>query len=80
MKSHEERSMIKILLKKIAQEGIQPNQLADYVGHNKKRYSILEKWENKGYWESGVSTRTGYLTEEGFKELGKWGAFFLKSK
>ena len=34
-----------------------------------KRFNYLaEKWTTKGYWECGVSLRTGWLTEEGVRK------------
>lgn len=33
--------------------------------HPKRLEYILSKWENKGWFECGVSLRTGWLTDEG---------------
>lgn len=35
----------------------------------KRFYSLLAKWERKGWWEYGVSLRGGWLTPEGRKAL-----------
>lgn len=38
----------------------------------KRQYAYLEKWSAKDYWDSGVTTRSGWLTDKGraeFKEL-----------
>jgi len=48
--------------------------LADYVaeqlGINHKRADyILRKWENKGWWDYGVSLRAGWLTADGMQQL-----------
>lgn len=36
--------------------------------HPKRALYILRKWEGKGWWESGVSERSGFLTDKG-KEM-----------
>ncbi len=33
--------------------------------HPKRTEYLLEKWVSKGWWECGVSLRTGWLTEKG---------------
>ena len=33
--------------------------------HHKRVDYILNKWTNKGWWNYGVSARTGWLTEAG---------------
>ena len=38
----------------------------------KRAMFILEKWSKKGYWDYGVSTRTGWLTPEGIEWAGKY--------
>jgi hypothetical protein len=35
---------------------------------------ILEKWERKGWWDSGVTVRTGWLTPQGLEAALKEGA------
>jgi hypothetical protein len=37
----------------------------------KRQYYLLEKWAYKGWWEYGVSSRSGWLTPEGKKALRK---------
>ena len=34
--------------------------------HPKRANYLLEKWDSKRWWESGVSVRTGWVTDEGF--------------
>lgn len=37
------------------------------LGMAEKRAAyVLDKWAGKGWWEYGVSLRTGWLTPEGF--------------
>jgi hypothetical protein len=39
----------------------------------KRGYYLLEKWEERGWWEYGVSVRAGWFTPEGiehFRSLG----------
>lgn len=53
--------------------------LADDVGwacplgpiHPKRVQDILYKWSDKGWWNYGVSARTGWLTEKGLAEANK---------
>lgn len=35
----------------------------------KRQYGLLAKWVSKGWWEFGVSTRGGWLTEVGRKKF-----------
>ena len=38
----------------------------DMGGMNDRRYHyVLEKWEDRGWWDCGVSTRCGWLTDKG---------------
>ncbi len=37
------------------------------MGGNRVHY-LLDKWIDKGWWECGVSARTGWLTEKGLVE------------
>jgi hypothetical protein len=38
----------------------------DVIGMNHKRgLGILEKWTEKGWWDYGVSVRSGWITYEG---------------
>lgn len=45
-----------------------PSDLWD--GIKKIEYNYLEKWVRKGWWEFGVTLRSGWLTPEGKKEFG----------
>lgn len=36
---------------------------------DKQLMYYLEKWDLKGWWESGVSTRTGWFTPEGIEHF-----------
>lgn len=51
-----------------------PRDLWDLL--TKRQYYLLEKWDDKGYWDCGVSVRSGWATDEGkeyFKRvLGKF--------
>ena len=38
----------------------------------KKQYYWLDKWTDKGFWEYGVSLRSGWLTAEGKNEFSKY--------
>lgn len=33
--------------------------------HEKRAHYLLLKWADRGWWEYGVSARTGWLTEKG---------------
>lgn len=33
--------------------------------HHRRLYRVLEKWADRGWWEYGVSLRTGWLTRAG---------------
>ena len=33
--------------------------------HHRRLYRVLEKWTDRGWWEYGVSPRTGWLTRAG---------------
>lgn len=35
----------------------------------KRQYYILDKWTRKGWWEYGVSLRSGWMTQEGIIAL-----------
>lgn len=35
----------------------------------KRQYYLLDKWTDKGFWEFGVSMRSGWLTPEGKEKL-----------
>jgi len=39
------------------------------MDQNPRLYYVLDKWSDKGYWEYGVSLRSGWLTEDGRKEM-----------
>lgn len=32
---------------------------------SKRQYGLLDKWSRKGFWDYGVSSRGGWLTENG---------------
>lgn len=37
----------------------------EFIGMNYKRgYYLLRKWSDKGWWDYGVSLRTGWFTQE----------------
>lgn len=38
---------------------------------DKQHYYYLEKWESKGYWDSGVSSRSGWPTMKGLEYFKK---------
>ncbi len=41
--------------------------IAAEIGMNEKRaVGLAEKWDRKGWWDSGVTTRSGWFTEAGF--------------
>ncbi len=37
----------------------------------KRQFRYLEKWEDRGWWDSGVSVRTGWLTVQGWDKFQK---------
>ena len=41
--------------------------------HEKRAAYMLEKWSGKGWWECGVSLRTGWLTEKGLEAARRLG-------
>lgn len=42
---------------------------ATVFSDDKQLMYYLEKWTKKGWWEYGVSLRTGWFTPEGIEEL-----------
>ena len=47
-------------------------ELAAKLSMNEKRAEyLLGKWTDKGWWDYGVSLRTGWLTEKGLEEARK---------
>ena len=47
--------------------------LADEIGERhgiptKRVHYLLEKWSGKGWWESGVTARTGWFTPDGWAQ------------
>lgn len=40
------------------------------INVNRAMY-LLEKWSNKGWWNSGISTRSGWMTELGKEAASK---------
>jgi len=46
--------------------GLMADELAEIIGmHWKRCYYLLEKWNRRGWFSSGVSARTGWLEDEG---------------
>lgn len=46
------------------------DEIAQGLGiHDKRSYYILTKWDDKGWWDSGVSLRSGWFTPEGVKAI-----------
>lgn len=59
----DERDMLRLLQSDAA---LRPFEAAERVGMYPKRAErVFEKWTGKGWLESGVSNRTGWLTETG---------------
>lgn len=72
MKS-DELQLLKVAL---AWHGRKGRPLMDALGaefgmHHKRIQFLLEKWGDKGWWECGVSERTGWLTDKGLAEAQK---------
>lgn len=44
--------------------------------HPKRAHYLLEKWLDKGWWECGVSVRSGWLTGEGLARAAEVGATY----
>ena len=66
MVKQDEIEFAKIILKN---EGrVQDNMWLDLT---KRHYYILEKWSGKGYWNYGITLRSGWLEPEGFEYLKK---------
>lgn len=65
MIKNDELEMMKIALSKYPNSG----ELIKYVGDSKRKHYILCKWDKKGYWDYGVSLRSGWLTDFGFRSL-----------
>ncbi len=40
----------------------------------KRAMAMLDKWDRKGWWEYGVSLRSGWLTAKGLVALTEWKA------
>lgn len=50
--------------------GVFADVVAERIGLNENRaYYLLEKWCRAGWWEFGVSMRSGWLTDEAPLEL-----------
>ena len=50
--------------------GVFADTVAERIGLNENRaYYLLEKWTRQGWWEYGVSVRSGWLTDEAPQEL-----------
>ncbi len=70
-----------LLLKTLYKERPKPlptndSQFVDDIGerlgmHTKRTLYLLDKWTDKGWWEYGVSLRTGWFTELGLEEAKK---------
>ncbi len=65
-KKPEELALIKFVL---AHKGRIPSEHWDDL--TKQEYGYLEKWTNKGFWEYGVSVRSGWLTREGLEAFSR---------
>lgn len=61
MKKPEELAFMKLVMEN---EGKIPSSLWDHL--TKRQYSYLDKWSDKGWWEYGVSSRSGWLEKEGW--------------
>lgn len=44
-------------------------QVPDLPGNPKRVEYVLDKWCRRGWWEYGVSLRSGWLTPEGLAEV-----------
>lgn len=66
MIKEDERNFIAFVL---AHGGRIPSDL--WGGIKKQEYGYLDKWSRKGWWDYGVSSRSGWLTDEGKVELPK---------
>jgi hypothetical protein len=55
------------LMRLVLRHGGVPMELWDTIG--KREAYILEKWEGRGWWDSGVSLRAGWLTAAGREAL-----------
>lgn len=50
--------------------GVFADVVAERIGLNENRaYYLLEKWCRLGWWEFGVSLRSGWLTDDAPQEL-----------
>jgi hypothetical protein len=38
----------------------------------RRLYAMLDKWDRKGWWDSGVTLRSGWLTTKGEKAFAEW--------
>lgn len=63
-----EKNFLKLLLHNCGYKPYVPNRAVDFSGDKQLMY-YLEKWTNNGYWEYGVSLRTGWFTPEGIKHF-----------
>lgn len=75
-----EKQLLKRLLKLCDYKPYKPNKAFKF-SDDKQNMHYLEKWTSKGWWEYGVSLRTGWFTPEGieyFKSILK--IFELKKK
>lgn len=54
----------RILMLAVA-DGMQPMLYSPLLLPQKRIMRMLEKWVRKGWWDYGVSLRTGWLTDEG---------------
>jgi hypothetical protein len=53
-------------MKRVAEFGFKiPMQY--WRGLTKREYYLLSKWSGKGYWDYGVSLRSGWVTDDGKK-------------
>ncbi len=67
----DERALLTALRADRAQPG-RTGTFADEIGdglgmHHKRVQYLLYKWADRNWWEYGVSARTGWFTENGWK-------------
>jgi hypothetical protein len=63
-----ELNFAKTLLKAVENQPYKFGSAIKYSGDKQLMY-YLEKWTAKGFWEFGVSLRTGWFTPEGIEHF-----------
>lgn len=64
----DERALLALLADDAARAGRFADEVGGGIGiHHKRVNYILLKWADRGWWDYGVSARTGWLTREGRK-------------